>query len=96
MALQSVEKVARISVGIVVVGLALYAADIATRDCSVGPYLYDNCMWTALRTRLGLPASRLLRIATLEFVGVALASLLYLTFRHLFPFRRTRSPEVRE
>jgi hypothetical protein len=87
-------KAARIMVGTVVVGLVLYAADLATRDCTVGPYVYDNGMWMRVRTYLGLPPSRLLRMATLEFVGIALALALYLTFRHVFPFRRTpRAPQ---
>jgi hypothetical protein len=83
------QKVVRIILGTVVVGLVLFAADLATRDCTVGPYAYDNCMWIRVRTHLGLPASRLLRMAALEFVGIALASVLYLTFRYVFPFPRT-------
>jgi hypothetical protein len=82
------QKAARIILGTVVVGLALYAADLATRDCKVGPYVYDNCMWIQVRTHLGLPASRVVRMATLEFVGIALALVLYLAFRYVFPFRR--------
>jgi hypothetical protein len=81
-------KVARIILGTIIVGAVLYAADLATRDCRVVPYVYDNCMWIRVRTYLGLPASQLLRMATLETVGIALALVLYLTFRHLFPFRR--------
>jgi hypothetical protein len=87
-------KVVRIILGTIVVGAALYAADLATRDCKVGPYVYDNCMWMRVRTYLGLPASRLLRMATLEIVGIVLAFILYLTVRHVFPFRRTpRAPQ---
>jgi len=70
------------------VGLVLHAADLATRDCRLAPYVYDNCMWMGLRTHLGLPASSLLRMAVLECVGIVLALVLYLTFRYVFPFRR--------
>ena len=75
------KKLARIIPGMVVLGLVLYAADLATRDCRVAPYLYDDCMWIGVRAHLGLPASRLLRMAFLECVGIALALVLYLTFR---------------
>jgi len=84
MAATSLVKTARVIAAVAIAGAALYAADHATRDCKVGPYLYDNCMWVALRTRLGLPASRLLRMATLESVGIALAVLLYLAYRIAF------------
>jgi hypothetical protein len=70
------------------VGLVLHAADLATRDCRVAPYVYDDCMWIGLRARLGLPASRFLRMAVLECVGIVLALVLYLTFRYVFPFRK--------
>ena len=81
------QKAVRISLGIAIVGLVLYAAQLATRDCTVGPYTYDNCLWIWIRAHLGLPASRLLRMATLEFVGIALALALYFTCRYIFPFR---------
>jgi len=87
--LRPMRKAAHLVLGIAIVGLVLYAADLATRDCKVGPYAYDNCMWIRVRAYLGLPPSRLLRMATLEFVGIALALVLYLVFRHVFPFRRT-------
>jgi hypothetical protein len=86
------QKVVRISVGVAIVGLVLYAAQLATRDCTVGPYAYDNCLWVWTRAHLGLPANRLLRMAMLEFVGIALALALYFTFRYIFPFRRS-TPE---
>jgi len=81
-------KALRVILGVTTVGLVLYAADLATRDCRVAPYVYDNCMWLVLRTRLGLPASRLLRMAVLECVGIGLAVALYLTFRYLFFFHK--------
>ena len=86
--LVNMQKALRIILGIAVVGLVLHAADLATRDCRVAPYVYDDCMWMALRARLGLPASRFLRMAVLECVGIALALVLYLTFRYVFPWKR--------
>ena len=80
-------KITRIILAVLVVGLVLHAADLATRDCRIAPYVYDDCMWVWLRTRLGLPASRFLRMAVLECVGLALALTLYFTFRRLFPRR---------
>lgn len=82
------QKAFRVILGIVVVGLVLHAADLATRDCRVAPYMYDDCMWMALRARLGLPASRFLRMVVLECVGIALAVVLYFTFRYVFPWKR--------
>ena len=82
------QKALRIILGVAVVGLVLHAADLATRDCRVAPYVYDDCMWIGLRARLGLPASRFLRMAVLECVGIVLALVLYLTFRYVFPFRK--------
>jgi hypothetical protein len=86
-------KVVRIILGTIVVGAVLYAADLATRDCKVGPYVYDNCMWMRVRSHLGLPASRFLRTVTLEIVGIVLALILYLTFRYVFLFRRTKQDQ---
>ena len=82
-------KIARIILVIVVVGLVLRAADLATRDCRIAPYVYDDCMWVWLRARLGLPASRFLRMAVLECVGLALALVLYFTLRWVFPGRKS-------
>ena len=93
MAATSLVKSIRVIAAVAIAGVALYAADVATRDCKVGPYLYDNCMWVALRTRLGLPASRLLRMATLESVGIALALLLYLAYRMGFQRRSVKRPQ---
>ena len=93
-AVNTMKRAARITMGMVIVGLVLYAAGWATRDCKVAPYVYDNCMWLGVRSHLGLPASRLLRMVTLEFVGIALASVIYLTITHIFPSpRSTRIPE---
>jgi hypothetical protein len=82
------QKAVRIILGVIVVGLVLHAADLATRDCRIAPYVYDNCMWVGLRAHLGLPASRFLRMAVLECVGIVLALVLYLAFRYVFPFRK--------
>ena len=82
------QKALRSILGVAIVGLVLHAADLATRDCRVAPYVYDDCMWMALRTHLGLPASRFLRMAVLQCVGIVLAVVLYLTFRYVFPWKR--------
>ena len=76
-------KSLRIIFGVVVVGLVLHAADLATRDCRLAPYVYDDCMWVKLRTPFGLPASRFLRMGVLECVGIVLALVLYFTFRFM-------------
>lgn len=83
------QSIARTISGLAIVGLVLYAAQLATRDCAVAPYVYDNCMWLRVRGYFGLPASRVLRMATLEFVGIALAAVLYLTFKYVFPSRKS-------
>ena len=84
-------KVLRYILGFGIVGFVLHAADLATRDCRVAPYVYEDCLWLKLRTHLGLPASRLLRMSVLEGVGIALALILYVTFRYVFPFQRADS-----
>lgn len=78
----------RIIVGGAVAGLVLDAADLATRDCRLAPYVYDDCMWVGLRKLLGLPASRFLRMGVLEGVGIVLALTLYLTIQHLASGRK--------
>ena len=90
------QKALRIILGLAVVGLVLHLADLATRDCRIAPYVYDDCMWMGLRIRLGLPASRFLRMGVLECVGIILALVLYLTLRYVFPFRRVTpaSPDL--
>ena len=90
------QKTLRIILGLAVVGLVLHLADLATRDCRIAPYVYDDCMWMGIRTHLGLPASRFLRMGVLECVGIILALVLYLTFRYVFPFRRVTpaSPDL--
>jgi hypothetical protein len=85
------QKTLRIILGAAIVGVVLHAADLATRDCRLAPYVYDDCMWINLRAHLGLPASRFLRMGILECVGIVLALVLYLTFRYIFPFRNATS-----
>lgn len=82
------QKALRIAAGVVLVGLVLRAADLASRDCRVAPYVFDDCMWIGLHARFGLPASRFLRMAIMEGVGIVLVSVLYLAFRYVFPFRK--------
>ncbi len=82
------QKVLRIVAGIAIVGVVLHAADLATRDCRIASYVYNDCMWMALRARLGLPSNRFLRMAALECAGILLALILYLTFRYVWPHRK--------
>jgi len=82
------QKAFHIILGITIVGLVLHSADLATRDCRLAAYVYDNCMWVGLRSHLGLPASRFLRMALLESVGIVLVVILYFTFRYVFPCRK--------
>ena len=81
-------KIFRYLLGFAIVGMVLQAADLATRDCRVAPYVYEDCLWLKLRAHLGLPASRLLRMSVLEGVGISLVLILYFTFRYVFPFQR--------
>lgn len=75
----------RIFAGLLLTGLLLYAASQAAGDCKTGLHLHDNCMWLWLREQLPLPASKLLRAAVLELVGLVLLAGLYLTGRYVFP-----------
>ncbi len=83
-------KIARILTGLLLLGVLLYAATLAVRDCAIGPYGFDNCLWLRVRERLGVRQSRLGRAAALEIVGIGLLTGLYLTIRHVFPRRRGR------
>ena len=78
-------KLFRIIAGLLLVGFLLYAATLATRDCTVDVYAYDICLWIWLREHLGLPASKFLRAGALELVGLAIVAGLYLTLRYVFP-----------
>ena len=79
----------RIVAGIVIIGLLLHAATWTTRDCTVGLYVFDICSWVWLREQLGLPASKFLRAAFLELVGLTLTAGIYLTIRFVFTFWKT-------
>jgi hypothetical protein len=75
----------RIVAGVFLVALFLHAATLATRDCTVGLYVFDNCLWVWLYEHLGLPANRFLRACALELVGLSLLAGIYLTIRYVFP-----------
>ena len=75
----------RIVAGIVLAGLILHMASVATRDCSVGVFAYDNCWWLWVREQCGLPANKLLRGGFLMLVGLALLAGLFLTYRFVLP-----------
>jgi hypothetical protein len=76
----------RIVAGILLIALFLDAASRTTRDCTVGLYLFDICSWVWVREQLGLPASKFLRAAFLELLGLTLTAGIYLTLRFVFPF----------
>jgi hypothetical protein len=78
-------KPVRVILGIVSVAIVLCLAQLATRDCRLAPYVYDNCLWHMVRTRFGLPDNRFLRMGLLESVGIILVLILYLTYRFVFP-----------
>lgn len=84
-------KAFRIMAGAALVGLILFAASRAVRDCPAGPYVYDNCLWLWVREALHLPQSKLLRAATLEFVGLVLLAGLYTTARFVFSLGRIKA-----
>ncbi len=84
-------KAARIISGCALVGIILYAAQMAVRDCTSGLFTYDNCLWLWLREQAGLPNNKLLHWLALFIVGLALLGCLYLTIRYVFPRSRTRS-----
>ena len=88
----------RIVAGILLIALFLEAASRATRDCTVGLYLFDICSWVWVREQLGLPASKFLRALFLELVGLTLTAGIFLTIRFVFPFwpRGTKSSSEAE
>jgi len=77
-------KVARILMGIAVIGVLLGVASWAVRDCPVAPYVYENCIWLSVRDQFHLPQSKLLRAAVLEVIGLSLLVGIYFTCRYLF------------
>ena len=80
----------RVVVGIFFVALFLLAASRTTRDCTIGLYVYDICAWVWVREQLGLPASKFLRAAFLELIGITLTLGIFLTIRFVFPFWGSR------
>ena len=86
-------RATRLFAGILLVCGILYLASLATRDCTVGLYVYDNCLWKRFRELLGLPASKFLRAGFLELIGLTLVAGLYVTLRYVFPAWRS-SPSV--
>ena len=75
----------RIAVGILIIGLLLAGAQLATRDCSAGLFRYDNCLWLSASEYFGLPQqSKPLRAVILEGVGLTLLAGLYFTYRLVF------------
>jgi hypothetical protein len=87
--LRTVVSAARIVAGVFMIALFLAAASRTTRDCTVGLYVYDICAWVWVREHLGLPASKFLRAAFLELIGITLALGIFSTIRFVFPFWRT-------
>ena len=82
------QKILRIGAGIGVVSLVMAAAYLATMDCRIVLYVWDNCMWMRLQSYLALPDSRFLRMIVMECVGISLALILWLTYRYVFPHRK--------
>ena len=75
------------------VAAALFeAANFAVRECPAGSNSADNCLWVGLRGRLGFPASKLLRAAFLEVIGLTILGGLLLTFSSIWPRRGRRPP----
>ncbi len=87
----SMRKALRIIAGIVLVGLLLAAASLATRSCTADLFVYDSCLWIWVREQLGLPASKLLRAGFLEVVGLVILAGIYVTVRYVFPKRADRA-----
>jgi hypothetical protein len=72
-------------------GMILWLAALATRDCALGPYLAANCLGLFVSHRLGLAFTPLLRSVVLEIAGLALVAGLYLTLRWVLP-RSSKKP----
>ena len=84
--LRTVVYALRIVVGVLIIALCLLAASRTTRDCTIGLYVYDICAWVWVREQLGLPASKFLRAAFLELIGISLALGIFLAIRYVLPF----------
>jgi len=81
--------IVRVVAGVAALAVILALASRAVRDCTVAPYVYENCLWISVRDALHLPQSKLLRAAALETVGLALLAGVYLAGRYVFPRRRS-------
>ena len=83
----------RIVVGVLIIGLLLAGAQLATRDCPAGLLRLDNCLWLDASEYLGLPPqSKGLRAVFLSVVGVALLAGIGLTYR--FPLSPALKPRA--
>jgi len=82
----------RVLLGVVIIGYLLHLARLATRDCTAGLYIFDNCLWVRIHEELGLPANKLLRAVALEVVGLALAGGIYAGLRLMIPALRRATP----
>ena len=72
----------RIVAGVLLIGLLLAGAQLATRDCTAGLFRVDNCLWLTASEYLGLPPqNKGLKAVFLEGVGLTLLAGLYLTYR---------------
>jgi len=89
----NMHRTLRIILGVFIVAMVLLAAALATADCRVIWYVYDNCMWMKLQDYLNLPESRFLRMTVMELTGIILVFILYLTVRYVFPARRASQPQ---
>ncbi len=87
-------RIARYGTGLLIAGLVLWLATMATRDCSVGPYLAANCLSLWVSHKLGLAFSPLLRSLVLEIAGLILVGGLYLTFRFVVPRSSKKASHV--
>jgi hypothetical protein len=87
-------KILRILAGVLALGLILAAASLAVRDCPIGPFTYENCIWLQVRDELNLPQSKILRGLTLEVIGLCLLAGVLLTVRYVFPPRRKQASDA--
>lgn len=87
-------KILRILAGVFALAIILGVAARAVRDCPIGPFTYENCIWLQVRGELNLPQSKILRGVTLEAVGLCLLAGVLLTIRYVFPARRKQASDA--
>jgi len=92
---KSMLKTLRIVAGVLTLALILAASSRAVRDCPIGPFTYENCIWLEVRDALHLPQSKFLRGLTLELIGVCLLAGVLLTVRYIFPTRKAGGDEAK-